>query len=83
MAQKQISMEMIWNLLLEMNQRLSDLEKANNLETGTVLPGNSAYWARIGKAVKDNPDLPVNFVIDLLDAKDEIARGEIEPFTFG
>lgn len=34
------------------------------------------YWANIGKAGLDNPDLPINFVRDLL-----LARKEGKAFT--
>ena len=36
------------------------------------------YWARIGKAALDNPDLPIDFIRDIL-----IARSQpTEPFEF-
>lgn len=42
-------------------------------------PLQVAYWAKIGKAALDNPDLPIEFVRDVLVAKQ---RGEFEPFEF-
>jgi hypothetical protein len=36
--------------------------------------------ARLERAIKDNPDLPPDFVKDLLDGLDEMERGEVEPF---
>lgn len=36
------------------------------------------YWARVGKAALDNPDLPIEFIRDIL-----IARAQpSEPFEF-
>ena len=36
------------------------------------------YWARVGKAALDNPDLPIEFIRDILIAKGQSS----EPFTF-
>jgi hypothetical protein len=38
------------------------------------------YWAKIGKACIDNPDLPVNFVIDSLTSLRHSEIGK-SPFT--
>lgn len=45
------------------------------------IPGQIEYWAMLGKAVLDNPDLPTEFVKDLLISKlqDESLA---EPFNF-
>ncbi|MDD2608759.1 MAG: ParD-like family protein [Giesbergeria sp.] len=42
------------------------------------IPQQVAYWAKVGKAALDNPDLPVEFVRDTLLALEE----ESEPFDF-
>ena len=31
-----------------------------------TIAGQSEFWAQVGRACIDNPDLPVNFVIDSL-----------------
>ena len=31
-----------------------------------TIAGQIEFWAQVGRACIDNPDLPVNFVIDLL-----------------
>lgn len=36
------------------------------------------YWARIGKAALDNPDLPIEFIRDILDSEGQ----ETTPFEF-
>jgi hypothetical protein len=42
-----------------------------------TIAGQIEFWAKIGKAALDNPDLPIDFVRDIL-----IARGEArESFT--
>ena len=44
-----------------------------------TVPLQVTYWAKIGKAALDNPDLPVEFIRDILAAK---KRGDFEPFEF-
>ena len=40
------------------------------------IPQQVAYWAKVGRAALDNPDLPVEFIRDTLTAME----GESEPF---
>jgi hypothetical protein len=42
------------------------------------VPQQVAYWAKVGRAALDNPDLPIEFVRDTLIAVEE----ESEPFEF-
>ena len=44
-----------------------------------TVPLQIAYWAKVGKASLDNPDLPGALIRDILAAKQS---GEFEPFTF-
>ncbi len=55
-----------------------EAKRSAEAECRTV-PLQVAYWAKIGKAALDNPDLPVEFIRDVMAAK---KRGEFEPFTF-
>jgi len=43
-----------------------------------TIPSQIEYWARVGRAALDNPDLPIEFVRDVLIARHE----EPEPFDF-
>lgn len=40
------------------------------------IPQQVAYWAKVGRVALDNPDLPIEFVRDMLQAIEE----ESEPF---
>ena len=40
------------------------------------IPQQVAYWAKVGRAALDNPDLPIESVRDILQAMEE----ESEPF---
>jgi hypothetical protein len=41
------------------------------------------HWAKIGKIMEDNPDLPYLFVRDAMIAKAEKEAGELEDYKFG
>jgi len=43
------------------------------------IPGQIEFWAKVGRAALDNPDLPVDFVRDILVAKVQ-DRALAEPF---
>ncbi|MBA3662371.1 MAG: ParD-like family protein [Gammaproteobacteria bacterium] len=45
------------------------------------IPGQIEFWAMIGKCALDNPDLPIDFIKDLLIAKHQ-DRSIAEPFSF-
>jgi hypothetical protein len=45
------------------------------------IPHQIEFWAMIGKCALDNPDLPIEFVKDLLISKYQ-DRTLAEPFTF-
>ncbi|MBA4417011.1 MAG: hypothetical protein C0392_03725 [Syntrophus sp. (in: bacteria)] len=44
-----------------------------------TVPLQVVYWAKIGKAALDNPDLPIELIRDILAAK---KQGAFEPFEF-
>ena len=45
------------------------------------IPHQIEFWAKIGKCALDNPDLPIEFVKELLISK-QIDRSLAEPFNF-
>lgn len=45
-----------------------------------TIAGQIEFWAKVGKAALDNPDLPVEFVRDLLIARAE-GREQATPFS--
>lgn len=46
-------------------------------------PKQIEHWAKIGKIMEDNPDLPYEFVREALIAEAEREAGELEPYDFG
>jgi hypothetical protein len=55
-----------------------EAKKSAAAECRTV-PLQIAYWAKIGKASLDNPDLPGALIKDILAARQ---RGKFTPFEF-
>lgn len=43
------------------------------------IPGQIEFWAKVGRAALDNPDLPIDFVRDILISKNQ-DRALAEPF---
>jgi len=56
-------------------------KSASKAECRTIT-GQLEFWAKIGKAALDNPDLPVEFVRDLLIARME-EKKSLAPFKPG
>ena len=48
----------------------NDAKKRAKAEFRTI-PSQIEYWARIGRVALDNPDLPVEFVRDVVIAREE------------
>ncbi len=46
-------------------------------------PKQIEYWANIGKITEENPDLPYNFIKDILLAKSELTDNQVVPYKFG
>lgn len=45
------------------------------------IPNQIEYWAKIGKCALDNPDLPIDFIKEILTSKHQ-DRSLAETFTF-
>jgi hypothetical protein len=56
---------------VHIDDNLYDLAKSHASAEGRTIAGQIEFWALIGKAALDNPDLPIDFVRDLLVAKAE------------
>ena len=44
------------------------------------IPQQIEFWAKLGRAAYDNPDLPIDFIRDILMARME-AQADAEPFV--
>jgi hypothetical protein len=46
-------------------------------------PKQIEYWARIGKIVDENPDLPIGFIKGVLVGIEESRAGDVSEYKFG
>jgi hypothetical protein len=60
------------------NKLYEEAKRSAEAECRTV-PLQVVYWAKIGKAALDNPDLPIEFIRDTLAAR---KQGKFELFEF-
>lgn len=47
------------------------------------VPKQIEYWARIGKAVLENPELPLRLIQDTILSREEVKAGLSKPYQFG
>lgn len=64
---------------IRINQDLYDMAKSDASIEHRTIAGQVEYWARVGRAALDNPDLPVSFIAESLASMAE-KREEAEPF---
>ncbi len=46
-------------------------------------PKQIEHWATIGKIAEENPDLPLNFVKDIIIGLEEADSGDVTEYQFG
>jgi hypothetical protein len=68
---------------LKLSDELIDLAKPHATAEHRSIPKQIEYWARLGKAVEDNPELPLQFIKDTLLAVAEANAGQLSEYKFG
>lgn len=46
-------------------------------------PKQIEYWSKIGRIAEENPDLPYEFIKDILIGMEETKNGDVTNFEFG
>lgn len=64
---------------IRINQALYEQAKADASVEHRSIAGQIEFWARVGRAALDNPDLPVTFVAESLASMAE-PRDQAQPF---
>ena len=67
---------------IRIDQALYDQAKADGLSEHRTIAGQIEYWAKIGRAAIDNPDLPASFIAESLASLSE-SRDQATPFIPG
>lgn len=65
---------------IRINQTLYDQAKADAIAEHRTISGQVEYWAKVGRAALDNPDLPVSFIAESLASMAEPREDSI-PFA--
>lgn len=65
---------------IRIDQTLYNQAKADAAAEHRTISGQIEFWAKVGRAALDNPDLPVSFVAESLASMAE-ARDEATPFV--
>ena len=64
------------SISIRIDDALYNIAQSRSKAEMRSIPQQVAYWAKVGRAALDNPDLPIEFVRDTLVAMEE----ESEPF---
>lgn len=64
---------------IRINQDLYDQARNEAAAEHRTIAGQVEFWARVGRAALDNPDLPVSFIADILISGAE-PREDATPF---
>jgi len=64
-------MENIMSIPVRIDEQLYEEAKSASKGECRTISGQLEFWAKVGKAALDNPDLPIEFVRDLMVAKAE------------
>jgi len=68
---------------MKISDALVDDAKPYAVAEHRSVPKQIEYWARIGKAVTDNPDLPVSMVREIMLAQQERLAGQATEYQLG
>jgi len=47
------------------------------------VPKQIEYWARLGKAAEENPDMPISMIQDVFVSLEEAKAGNFSEYQFG
>lgn len=71
------------SIALKLSDDLVEMAKPHAAAEHRSVPKQIEYWARLGKAIDDNPELPLQFIKDTLLAAQEAKVGQLTPYQFG
>jgi hypothetical protein len=68
------------SVAMKLSDELVEMAKSHAAAEHRSIPKQIEYWARLGKAVDDNPTLPLQFIQDTLLAAQEAKAGQLAPY---
>jgi hypothetical protein len=70
-------------IALKLSNELVDDAKPYAVAEHRSVPKQIEYWARIGKAVLENPEMPLRLIQDTILSREEVKAGLATPYQFG
>lgn len=70
-------------IALKLSDDLVEDAKTTASAENRSVPRQIEYWARIGKAVLENPEMPLRLIQDTMLSIQEAKAGKLEPYQFG
>lgn len=68
---------------LKLSDELVEDAKSTAAAEHRSVPRQIEYWARIGKAVLENPEMPLRLIQDSMLSLEEAKNGKATPYQFG
>jgi len=68
---------------MKLSDELVEAAKPHAAAEHRSVPKQIEYWARIGKTVLENPELPLRLIQDTLLSREEVKAGLAQPYQFG
>ncbi len=68
---------------LKLSDELVEDAKTHAAAEHRSVPKQIEYWARIGKTVLENPELPLRLIQDTILSREEVKAGLSKPYQFG
>lgn len=68
---------------LKLSDELIEDAKSTAAAEHRSVPRQIEYWARIGKAVLENPDMPLRLIQDTMLSLEEAKNGKVTSYPFG
>jgi len=69
-------------IALKLSEELVELAKPHAAALHRSVPKQIEYWARLGKAAEENPDLPHSFIASTLVSIEEANAGQLSEYRF-
>lgn len=68
---------------IRLDQNLVEKATIMGRALNRTTPKQIEHWAKIGEIMEDNPDLPYEFVKQVIISQAEKEAGKLEPYDFG
>lgn len=71
------------SVALKLSEGIVALAKPHAAAKHRSVPKQIEYWARLGKAVEDNPELPLQLIQDTILGLEEAKAEQLSDYKFG